>query len=80
MFVSAPGLHANRKTHSSSIVLRERPADTDGRDSLQAGNRETPRSSFSSILLSNPNQCYSYSKIKDKKNGEIYGKKVCGRH
>ena len=30
VFVSAPGLYVNRKTHSSSNVLRGRPADTDG--------------------------------------------------
>jgi hypothetical protein len=31
VFVSTPGLHANRKTHSSnSIVLRARPTEADG--------------------------------------------------
>jgi hypothetical protein len=32
VFVSAPSLYVNRKTHSSGNVLREKPADTDGSD------------------------------------------------
>jgi hypothetical protein len=62
----------NRKTYSSGDILREGPADTDSSDCLQAGNRETPRSSFGTTLLSNPKQCnYIYSKIKERKKAEI---------